>query len=88
MSEFNGGICVGIIIGLAILAAVLCLLFAGEKEDLVNTRALGEILCNEQGLEYSHRKMMGTDSIGNIPKIYCTNPNSKKNLLDGIVVLE
>lgn len=88
-SEGFGLFVLGIIAGTLIIAILGAMLKDGA--DTVNTRALGEIICEEQGLEYNGREFRTIEHKGNyistIPTIYCRDKNETK-IIDGIVIKE
>lgn len=80
----------GLFLGMALVIGFLGFVFLGDdSHDMINTRALGKILCQEQGMEYGHREIKSTEVDGriesNIPKIHC-KPIQEEELVDGIVV--
>lgn len=56
-------------------------IFYGDTTDAINTNQLGTILCNETGLQYTHREITNM-----IPEIHCKKPDTE--ILDRILVRE
>lgn len=73
----------GFVIGIMFFLLVLTMFFWGDKADSIDTRKLGEAMCKEHGLEYSHRTLSGGSPY--MPKIYCRN--KEKQLEDGYLLL-
>lgn len=95
MEDETGGVLLALlfmtiaaIIAIAVIIATGMLHIRDDYDD-VNTKVLGSIICEEQGLEYSEREFNPVEYKGttyyNVPTIYCTNKSNEK-IIDGIVV--
>lgn len=81
---------VGFLIGVGLMVLFLSLIFIGDSTDVIDTKALGKIMCRDKGLEYDHRQIVSRtidDKEGAvIPIIYCKKPEFEQELLDGILL--
>ena len=75
-------ICVSLVIFSVLIS------FYGDTKDRINTEAYGKILCNQYGLEYSHRTLETIKDEAPIPKIYCKKANEEKKIIDNILLLK
>lgn len=65
--SFDIGVLVGVLVALAIVVTTVLIVFNGAHFDAIDVKALGEKMCAEHGLEYSHREI----SKAFVPIIYC-----------------
>lgn len=91
MSKDNSIIWWGILIGVIFMAIFVYVLNIGDRNDNINTRELGKILCKEHGLEYDHREEVTIPNFKGwgssvVPKIYCKSA-WEEPVVDGIVVM-
>lgn len=81
-----------VIVSLSVLIALILafsVILTGDDVDIVDVKGLGQRLCGEHGLEYSHREYHSlNDEYGQsnvVPTIYCKNPDKK--IVDRVVRL-
>jgi hypothetical protein len=75
----NVGIFGGIVATLLVVIFIAVIIGCGDGYDGVDTEELGELICEDKGLEYDHREK---NINVNVPKIYC------KNKSDGLVLFD
>lgn len=74
---------IGLTIGILAVTGIWIISFLGDQQDAVNTRGLGEKLCETQNMSYDHREFIFNTTI---PIIYCKEKIESRSLIDGVVV--
>lgn len=72
----------GVLLGALLVIAAFGIVVMGDNYDMVNVRGMGQLICKEHGLSYSHRDFSIADH-SYVPKIYCKNETS---IEDGVIV--
>ena len=82
----ESGFVLGFAVGLAVMTLLLSMLLLNDNTDLINTRAVGIIICESNGLQYGHRDIVSNyefkgKTYSFIPIIYCKNPDTPTQAL-------
>lgn len=72
----------GTFLGILLFSVIIGI--ADDRADVVDVHLMGEMMCEEKGLEYDHREWNTKEKYTTIPIIYC----KEKEVIDGTVLLK
>lgn len=81
--EVHGTDVLSFILGMAMgifIILMIAMLYFADDIDIINTPRMGEIFCDQYGLDYDHREINNQ-----IPTIYC-RPTDKIKIVDNLIV--